>query len=609
MLYSVWLLAIFPLSNYLRGELVSRLSVKPTPPIIDTITKLEDALDRVNHICVIPRPPPCLLRELQAEGIVESKDSLHTVLLTMLVRKNFPLLRAYRDFLRRIVESSLLSWKKYTPSRKCGPQFAGTSSEHAPSDQLAELSNFLLFFASLLGVCAGVFLMELYIGRSSKLPKRSLKNPEMTKAPIKDSVVSSPYPPIELRQDESFYQYVRRSFLERADQPALVQSGEKLRFADVLSLMERYASGFQRHGVSFGSRVCVNVSNSAESFVAVYSLCCLGAAVIMIKPTLLEREMLYQIEDSDAEHILTEQQNAEKVMNIHKKRRFKTLFSIDRTCGFVCVQDFEDGGKFQEPQIEDTRSHTMVYIYTSGTTALPKGVEISMFAYKASIELTRAGKFFHAGDVFLGWNPVTHTSGFVFTMAAFISGAMVLPSPGGLSPKDFVDTVNKHQKSGLSAERRSGPIIERNNHLWHMLHRRLVPKNTPGDAGYYDSSGNLYVVERIKDVIKCLDQQVAPAEIETLLSQHPLVLEAAVVGIDHPELGEAPTAFVVLDPSGKGRVSEQDLVRLVAEQISFHKNLHGGVIFVDRLPTTDTGKYQRRKLRQEFLHHLQKCIK
>ncbi|KAL1473847.1 hypothetical protein MTO96_038425, partial [Rhipicephalus appendiculatus] len=79
------------------------------------------------------------------------------------------------------------------------------------------------------------------------------------------------------------------------------------------------------------------------------------------------------------------------------------------------------------------------------------------------------------------------------------------------------------------------------------------------DAGYYDSSGNLYFVERIKDMIKCMDQQVAPAEIETILNQHPLVLEAAVVGIDHPELGEAPTAFVVVEPSARGRVSEEEL--------------------------------------------------
>ncbi|KAH6927686.1 hypothetical protein HPB50_007050 [Hyalomma asiaticum] len=81
-----------------------------------------------------------------------------------------------------------------------------------------------------------------------------------------------------------------------------------------------------------------------------------------------------------------------------------------------------------------------------------------------------------------------------------------------------------------------------------------------GDAGYRDNTGKLHVVERLKDMIKCLDQQLAPAELEALLSQHPLVAEAAVVGIDHPELGEAPTAFVV----AQGRVEADELKHLVA---------------------------------------------
>ncbi|KAH7939470.1 hypothetical protein HPB52_012776 [Rhipicephalus sanguineus] len=257
----------------------------------------------------------------------------------------------------------------------------------------------------------------------------------MTRTPIKDGVVSSPYPPIELPQNESFYQLVTRRFLQHADQPALVRSGERLTFPAVLSLMERYANGFQRHGVSCGSRVCVNVSNSAESLVAAYSLCCLGAAVVLMKPTLPEREVLHHVEDSHPDYILTEKQNSEMILNIHKKYKFKEKkVANSKNHGF-----------------EDTTNHVLLYVYTSGTTGLPKAVEVSVFAFNTSVELCRAGEFYNEDDVVLGWNPVTHTSGFLLSMAAFICGAMVVPSQWRLSPKDFVEIVNEHKVTSMCA--------------------------------------------------------------------------------------------------------------------------------------------------------------
>ncbi|XP_037525362.1 uncharacterized protein LOC119402284 [Rhipicephalus sanguineus] len=534
----------------------------------------------------------------------------------------------------------------------------------------------------------------------------------MMMVPIKDGVVSSAYPVAELPQDKSFYQHFKRRFLEQSDKPALERNGEALSFADVLSLMERYAVGFQRFGVSSGSRICVSVSNSAESFIAAYSLCCLGAAVVLVKPTLPERDVLYQVKDSDVSFILTEKENSEKIRNIHRKCQFKALFSVDRTSDFVCIQDYEfvDDSQFQAPRIEEPQNHIMVYLYTSGTTGLPKGVEISMYAFIASVELSRASEFFKDRDVVLGWNPVTHASGFIVPMIAFISGAMVVPARAGLSSKDFVEIVKKHKVTSFCAfptafrklvfeldeglfpsvkwiivcgtgstedlyhrvlqvfqleslrngyglteaigficitsanaiEYRSvghplpmveckivdnasgrqlgpcevGEITFRGPHVMRGYYKR--PEATSqvlneqqwfrsGDAGYYDRSGQLHVVERLKDMIKCMDQQVAPAEIESLLTQHPLVLEAAVVGIDHLELGEAPTAFVVIKPSARGRVSEEELVRLVSDQTAFHKNLHGGVIFVDQIPKTDTGKYLRRELRQAHMRQLSKA--
>ncbi|KAK8783580.1 hypothetical protein V5799_010057 [Amblyomma americanum] len=275
--------------------------------------------------------------------------------------------------------------------------------------------------------------------------------------------------------------------------------------------------------------------------------------------------------------------------------------------------------------------------------------------------LRRAGEIFFDGEVFLAWNPVSHASGFLIPAAAFCCGAKVVPSSGGLCARDFVDIVNKHKVFTLESLRNGyglsetigfvcitepetighrsvglplpmveykivdsehgvalgpgdvGEITFRAPSLMRGYHNK--PEATAevidqygwfssGDAGYYDSCGRLYVVERLKDMIKCLDQQVAPAEIESLLAQHPLVMEAAVVGIEHPDFGEAPTAFVVTAPSVQGCVTEEELKRLVAEQAASHKHLHGGVVFVDHIPKTDTGKYMRRMLRVQYRNKL-----
>ncbi|KAH7939176.1 hypothetical protein HPB52_008046 [Rhipicephalus sanguineus] len=256
------------------------------------------------------------------------------------------------------------------------------------------------------------------------------------------------------------------------------------------------------------------------------------------------------------------------------------LFSIDPTPDFVCIQDFErnDGSEFKAPRIEDLKNHIMLQVYTSGTTGFPKAAEVSMYAYITEVECCRSTEFFKDKDVVLGWNPLTHICGFIIPMIAFLTGAMVVPSTGGLSPKEFVEIAKKHQIIDNASGRQLGPcevgeITFRAPHLMRGYYKRQDETAQvlddqrwlrSGDAGCYDRSGQLYIVERLKDMIKCLDEQVAPAEIETLLTQHPLVLEAAVVGIDHPEFGEAPTAFVVIEPSAKGLVSEDELVRLVS---------------------------------------------
>ncbi|KAM7302369.1 4-coumarate--CoA ligase 1-like, partial [Ixodes scapularis] len=67
-----------------------------------------------------------------------------------------------------------------------------------------------------------------------------------------------------------------------------------------------------------------------------------------------------------------------------------------------------------------------------------------------------------------------------------------------------------------------------------------------GDLGYYDAEGRVHVIERLKQMIKCMDNVVTPAELEEILNAHEAVAEAAVVGVPSSKYGEAPTACVVV---------------------------------------------------------------
>ncbi len=110
-----------------------------------------------------------------------------------------------------------------------------------------------------------------------------------------------------------------------------------------------------------------------------------------------------------------------------------------------------------------------------------------------------------------------------------------------------------------------------------------------GDLARLDADGNLFIVDRIKDLIKVNALQVAPAELEALLLTHPLVADAAVTGRPDPRTGEVPVAFVV------GTADPDALIAWAAERVAPHKRL-AAVHIVDAIPRTPSGKIIRRAL-------------
>ncbi|GFQ02858.1 4-coumarate--coa ligase-like 6 [Phtheirospermum japonicum] len=115
-----------------------------------------------------------------------------------------------------------------------------------------------------------------------------------------------------------------------------------------------------------------------------------------------------------------------------------------------------------------------------------------------------------------------------------------------------------------------------------------------GDIVYFDQEGYLYVIDRLKEVIKYKGFQVAPADLEAVLMSHPKVLDAAVTGVRDEEAGEIPVAFVVLKNGSS--ISQAALMDYVAKQVAPYKKVRK-VYFRDSIPRSAAGKILRRELR------------
>jgi long-chain acyl-CoA synthetase len=119
-----------------------------------------------------------------------------------------------------------------------------------------------------------------------------------------------------------------------------------------------------------------------------------------------------------------------------------------------------------------------------------------------------------------------------------------------------------------------------------------------GDLGRMDERGYFYIEGRTKDMVKYKGYKVMAKEVEEKLMEHPAILEAGVVGVPDPNIGETIKAFIVLkkDYRDKG-ITDRDIIEWSKERMAGYKYPRQ-VEFIKALPRTAVGKIFRRKLRE-----------
>lgn len=124
-----------------------------------------------------------------------------------------------------------------------------------------------------------------------------------------------------------------------------------------------------------------------------------------------------------------------------------------------------------------------------------------------------------------------------------------------------------------------------------------------GDVATIDAEGYMRIADRTKDLVKSGGEWISSIAIEALIMAHPDVAEAAVIAIAHPKWDERPLACVVPKPEAKDRLTKDHITEHLRPQIAKWW-LPDDVVFVDQIPKTSVGKFDKKVLRAQFKDHV-----
>jgi fatty-acyl-CoA synthase len=120
-----------------------------------------------------------------------------------------------------------------------------------------------------------------------------------------------------------------------------------------------------------------------------------------------------------------------------------------------------------------------------------------------------------------------------------------------------------------------------------------------GDVATIEAEGYIQIMDRTKDLVKSGGEWISSVDLENAIMAHPAVMEAAVIAVSHPKWQERPLAAVVLFPQHRGQITKDDILDFLRDRVAKWW-LPDDVVFIDAVPKTSVGKFNKRALREQF---------
>lgn len=513
-------------------------------------------------------------------------------------------------------------------------------------------------------------------------------------------------PPVEF--PDVPYDHLLRNAAERnADRPAIIYHDLILTYREVLSMVNCIANGLHSLGLKKGDRVCLLMTNRPEYPITFIAAASIGVIVSPMNPAYKEREVGYQLENSEASAIVIQRELLPLLELVLSQKSLPNLKHVIVT-GTNVPESMPNAIPFaklmresspKRPRHVEVSSDDVVALpYSSGTTGFPKGTILThrnltsnnlQFTTALRTNITDVAliflPFYHIYGVMLtgsflacGGTQVImerfdllqslelcqkHNVTYYFAVPPIIlalanapvdlsklksvkyifSGAAPLPLDPArkLQEKSGVQVVQGYgmtEASPLTHAQPGDPALVRIDSVGMPVHNTVqkivdietgerelppgedgeiiihgpqimqgywkAPEETAralrdgwlytGDIGHVDADGYTYIVDRKKEMIKYKGFGIAPAELESLLMEHPAVMDSAVIGVPDDEAGELPKGFVVIRQGHD--VTPEDILNFANGKLAGYKKIHL-IEFIDVIPKVASGKILRRELK------------